>query len=160
MKLYELKEEYDNYLDAWNESEEGSQEEAELETILNALEDSLDNKLDSVISYMKSLLAEAEALKAESKKLTDRAKSSANKAERLKDYIVSCMNDNQKWKNERHSVSWHKSTSVNVVDETKVPYNFIKVTTSVDKIEAAKALKAGKTVGGLELKHNNNIVIK
>ena len=126
-----------------------------------ALQLARDEKIENIALYHKNLLAEAAALKAEEKSFAERRKRAENKAESLKRYLDSAL-QGQKFTSTKVAISYRKSTSVEV-DETKLPANWLReipATHVVDKVEIAKALKAGETVEGATLITNNNIQIK
>ena len=126
-----------------------------------ALQLARDEKIENIALYHKNLLAEAAALKAEEKSFAERRKRAENKAESLKRYLDSAL-QGQKFNTTKVAISYRKSTSVEV-DETKLPANWLReipATHVVDKVEIARALKAGETVEGATLITNNNIQIK
>lgn len=126
-----------------------------------ALQLARDEKIENIALYHKNLLAEAAALKAEEKSFAERRKRAENKAESLKRYLDSAL-QGQKFNTVKVAISYRKSTSVEV-DETKLPANWLReipATHVVDKVEIAKALKAGEAIEGATLVTNNNIQIK
>ena len=152
--LYEINEQLLNLTD----SETG---EIEDWSAFEALQLARDEKIENIALYHKNLLAEAVALKAEEKSFAERRKRAENKAESLKNYLATSLNGS-KFNTTRVAINWRKSTSVEV-DETKLPANWLReipATHVVDKVEIAKALKAGETIEGATLVTNNNIQIK
>ena len=126
-----------------------------------ALQLARDEKIENIALYHKNLLAEAAALKAEEKSFAERRKRAENKAESLKNYLATSLNGN-KFNTTKVAISYRKSTSVEV-DETKLPANWLReipATHVVDKVEIAKALKAGEAIEGATLVTNNNIQVK
>ena len=87
---------------------------------LDALNEALDSKLESLAGIYQMYNSKADALKARSKEIADRAKSFENKADKLKNYIDSLMKANGKDKLEvgDKKLSYRRSTSANVVDDT------------------------------------------
>lgn len=160
MNLYELTKSFKQAVDKWELAQEGSEEELKLENFLDQTGEAVDVKVDNVISYRKALLAEALALNSEGHKLKRREKIALNKADRLKDYLADCLQEGTKWKNERHAVSWSKSSSIEIEDIAKVPAGFIKTVEAVDKTLAGKELRADREIPGLKLNKSINIVIK
>ena len=152
--LYEINEQLLNLTD----SETG---EIEDWSAFEALQLARDEKIENIALYHKNLLAEAAALKAEEKSFADRRKRAENKAESLKRYLTDTLNG-RKFTTLSVDINWRKSTSVEV-DETKLPANWLRevpATYVVDKVEIAKALKAGEAIEGATLKESNNIQIK
>ena len=126
-----------------------------------ALQMERNEKLENIALWVKNLLSEAEALKAEEKAFAERRKAAENKAESLKRYLDSALNG-QKFNTTRVSISYRKSTSVEV-DESKLPAKWMReipATHVVDRAEITKALKAGEKIDGAVLVENNNIQIK
>lgn len=126
-----------------------------------ALQLARDEKIENIALYHKNLLAEAAALKAEEKSFAERRKRAENKAESLKRYLDSAL-QGQKFNTTKVAISYRKSTSVEV-DETKLPLRWLReipATHVVDKVEIAKALKAGEAIEGATLITRDNIQIR
>lgn len=128
---------------------------------LQALEMERDAKIEGVILWRKDLLAEAEAVKAEAKKLYDRARAAENKAEQLKGYISYAL-DGQKFKTERCAVSYRKTTSVIIDDPGKIPSNYWKAPSEdwISKTTVKEAIESGLTVAGAHQEEKQSIIIK
>ena len=152
--LYEINEQLLNLTD----SETG---EIEDWSAFEALQMARDEKIENIALYHKNLLAEATALKAEEKSFADRRKKAENKAESLKNYLATSLNGS-KFSTTKVAISYRKSTSVEV-DESKLPANWLReipATRVVDKVEIAKALKAGEAIEGATLVTKQNIQVK
>ena len=128
---------------------------------LQALEMERDAKIEGVILWRKDLVAEADAVKAEAKKLYERARAAENKAEQLKSYISYALNG-QKFKTERCAVSYRKTTSVIIDDPSKIPSNYWKAPSEdwISKTTIKEALESGVTVAGAHQEERQNIIIK
>ena len=87
---------------------------------LDALNEALDNKLESLAGIYQMYVSKADALKARSKEIAERAKSFENKADKLKKYIDSLMQANNKEKLEvgDKKLSYKKSTAGNIIDDS------------------------------------------
>ena len=161
--LYEINSDYENLLGSiYQEAEENEGEVGELLfDALDALKIDLDTKRENTALYIKNLLAEAGAIKAEEDNLASRRKSAEKKAERLKEYLASSLNG-EKLKTARVVVSYRKSESVNIIDSEKVDSRFvtIKTTESISKSDVKNAIKAGEVVNGCELVTKSNMSIK
>jgi hypothetical protein len=59
-----------------------------------------------------------------------------------------------------HTLSLRNSVAVNITEENKIPNEFIKVETSVDKMKVKEALKRGELIPGAELQTNQSIQIR
>lgn len=128
---------------------------------LKALEMERDAKIEGVILWRKDLMAEAEAVKAEAKKLTDRARAAENKAEQLKNYICYALNG-EKFKTERCAVSYRKTTSVIIDNLHEVDLKFMKDIKEdwISKSDIKEALDHGYEVKGAHLEEKQSIIIK
>lgn len=126
-----------------------------------ALQIERNEKLENIALWVKNLLSESEALKAEEKAFAERRKSSESKAESLKRYLDSALKG-QKFNTTKVAISYRKSTSVDVLDVEKLPEAYRKTVTTVsaDKTAIGAALKAGEFVDGATLVEKNNLSIK
>lgn len=131
---------------------------------LGELKMTFDDKAEAVAMFIKNLEADADAIKAEKKKLDKREKIKRGKADRLREYLRDCleMNGLKLVDTPKARISTRLSTYVNVTDEDKVPEMFRKVKTveSIDKTSVGKALKAGEEVDGCELAERSSLQIK
>ena len=59
-----------------------------------------------------------------------------------------------------HTLSLRNSVAVNITEESKIPNEFIKVETSVDKMKVKEALKRGELIPGAELQTNQSLQIR
>jgi len=122
-----------------------------------------DKKLEGVALFIKELSYEEEALKAEAKKLTERAKAKHNKAQSLVTYLsMSLLNNNQtKYETNKVALSFRKSEVVET-DETLVPKKYFKkkIELALDKAGIKKLLKAGEKIRGCQLIEKQNLQIK
>lgn len=128
---------------------------------LAALEMERDAKIEGIILWRKDLMAEAEAVKTEGKKLYDRARVCENKAEQLKRYIEHALEGN-KFKTERCSVSYRSSKSVVIDDLLSIGSDYIKPFSEdwISKSKIKEAIDAGKEVKGAHIEEKQSIIIK
>ena len=121
-------------------------------------------KLEGVALYIKSLEAEADAMKAEEKALAERRAVREKKAERLRRYLSDSMQalGDTKLETARVSLSFRKSEAVVIEDQAALPVEFLKVkmTETPDKAAIKNAIKAGAEVTGAALVENKNLQIK
>lgn len=110
--------------------------------------------------------ADNEALKHEIERLQNRQKSQEKKTENLKKFIERFYFRANGGKYEKANIgnftlSYRKSESVKIIDEAKIPKEFIEeeIKTKVNKIELKKALKLGQ-VAGAEIEEKQNFNIK
>ena len=84
---------------------------------LEQLQMAKDRKVENIACWIKDLKAESEAIAAEVKELQHRKKVAENKAESLKRYLSTVIYG-QKWSSGRYAISWRKSKSVEIQDES------------------------------------------
>ena len=112
---------------------------------LAQLQMDFDKKVEGIALWIKNLLSDAEAIKAE-----------RNVKEYLSGYLCG-----EKFKTPRVSISYRKSESVEVQDISKLDEEYLKfVDPEVDKTKVKKALKDGIELSGVVLVQNNNIQIR
>ena len=135
-----------------------------------ALQMEREAKIENMALWYKDLSAEAKAIRDEEKALSERRKHAESKAERLKEYLDIAL-AGQTYKTPRVSVSYRKSTALEIAEED-IPTVIEELETcglenciqyqapKISKTELTKALKAGAVVPGAELVEHNNIQIK
>lgn len=161
MKLYEFNEAIESALFEAIDPETGEiVDESALEK-LNALQMEKDEKVESCLIMYKNLLAEAEAINAEKKNLDAREKQAKSKAEWIFRYVEKNL-EGEKFSTPKVSVSYRKSESIEIIDESAIPEKYIKVktTTQPDKTAIKKAIKWGEAVMGAKLVENKNMQVK
>lgn len=124
-----------------------------------------EEKREGIALYIKSLEAEANAVKAESKNLDERYRRIINKATRLHDYLEADLNG-EPFKTPRVECRWRKSEAVQIMDENAVPEEFldISVVRKPMKNDIKKYLKTaeaeGVEVSWAKLEKKNNLQLK
>ena len=119
-----------------------------------------EQKIENIACWIKNLVSDAKALKEEKKALDERIKAKENRAESLKKYLESIL-EGQKFETPKCAVSFRKSQSVNIIDLSAIPTEFLRIKPAeADKTEIKKALKNGKTVTGAELVDKLSMTIK
>lgn len=127
---------------------------------LQQLQMDFSDKVEGIACWIKNLLSDAAAIKAEKDILAEREKACKNKAESLKRYLQSAL-DGEKFKTAKVSISYRKSESVQVDDITKLDEEYLKYEEpSVNKTKVKQALKSGILLQGVQLIENQNIQIK
>jgi DNA repair ATPase RecN len=157
--LYELTDQYNKALTELLDIE-GLDDESFNDT-MEALELELEDKLFNTAAYMQNIEADAKALKEAEDRIKARRIIIENKAKRLKEYVRFNLELSGIPKIERaeFKLSLRKGVkSVNVKEESLVPEKYIvtKTIKSVDKKLAAKALRSGEVIKGLELKRGKS----
>ena len=134
--------------------------------IINA--DELDNlkmereqKIENIGLYYKNIKAEAEMVKAEKNAMADRQRVLENKAESLKQYLAYAL-QGQKFSTGKVAVSFRKSKSVSIPDESKIADEWCVVTQvrKPDKTAIKEAIESGTKVAGAEIIEKNNAIVK
>lgn len=128
---------------------------------LESLQMERDQKIEGVALWVKNLLSDAEAIKAEREALADREVKCRKKADSLKVWLEKAL-EGQKFSTAKCAVSFRKSETVEVADIALIPAELLRVKTTVEANKAAiKALlKEGRDVVGCCLVENQNIQIK
>lgn len=127
---------------------------------LNQLEMERDVKIENIACWIKNLIAEADALKAQKQAFADRQKAAENKAESLKKYLSNYL-AGQKFSTDKVAVSFRKTSSVNVTDIAKIPEEYLKFADpTADKTAIKKAINAGTVIAGAEIVEGLSISIK
>ena len=118
------------------------------------------DKIRNIACYIKNLRSDAAAYDEEAKTFAARKKAAQGKADSLTAYLSSMLNG-EKVKDKEYSISWRKSESVNITDESLLPIAFlVPQKPKIDKADMKVALKNGAVVPGAELVEKNNIQIK
>lgn len=128
-----------------------------------ALEGERNAKLEAVALYVKSLDAEAAAMKAEEKTLAERRAVRERKAERLRKYLADSMTlfGDTKLETTRCSLSFRKSEAVEITDAKKLRLDlWNQPAPQPDKTAIKKAIKAGEVVEGAQIVTRQNLQIK
>lgn len=118
------------------------------------------NKIESVACWYKNTVAEAEAIKTEISNLKARKERDEKLAENLKRYISDVL-DGEKFKTSKVSISYRKSSSVEVDDVYKLPDEFLTYKSPEPKKSMLKsAIDNGQKFEGVRIVEKMNIQIK
>ena len=167
MKLYEIAVEYQNFLEAIENGD--IPEEAIIDT-LESITSILEDKADNIACLIKNMSAEAEAIKAEEVKLSERRKAKEKQVDRLKEYLSTTLlaSGYTKIETARNKITFRKSESVAVDDEAE----FIKWAMgnedtyltykdpTINKTAVKEALKNGIELNGVRIESKQNLQIK
>lgn len=119
-----------------------------------------ETKLENIALWIKNLNADAAMYKAEKQAFEEKQKRAERKAESLKTYLSTFLNG-EKFKTARVDCFFKKSESVNVIDMSQLPSEFLKYSEpTADKTAIKAAIKEGKEVAGAEILVKNNLQIK
>ena len=166
MKLYEIANEYLALVEAIENEE--LPEDAIADT-LEAITAEIEDKADNIACLMKTLNAEALAIREEEKKLAKRRQAKERVAERCKEYLSYML---QKvgigsMETTRNKITFRKSEAVEVDEEAFINWAMTNrddlltySAPTANKTEIKKALKDGVEIVGAVLRVNQNIQIK
>lgn len=163
MKLYDLSESYaniQNLLDA-----EGTDQES-LKMALSVIETEIQAKAQNVAHIIRQMDADAEAIKAEEKRLADRKRAIENRIRWLKDYLKDQMEmtNTDKIKTATMTISIQNNPpSVSIVDDKAIPAKFLTIIPEQyvpDKKAISAAIKGGEDVPGAELVQGKSLRIR
>ena len=135
---------------------------------LNELMIEKEVKIENVALWVKNLLSDADAFKAEKEAFAEREKAARNKAENLKQWL-SMVLDGQKFSTSKVQISFRNSESVEIEDEKKfVDWAWDNERDDLltykdptpNKTAIKQLLKSGKTLNGVSIVKNQNIQIK
>lgn len=128
---------------------------------LESLQMERDQKIEGVACWIKNLLSDAEAIKAEKDALADREAQCRKKADSLKKWIAESL-AGQKFSTAKCAVSFRKSTKLEVLDAESIPKELMVETVTIkpDASAIKELLKSGQEVSGCCLIENQNIQIK
>lgn len=134
----------------------------ELKKALDGLAEERKQKISNVACWYKSLVAEAEAIKAEKQKLAKRQQVTENKAENLKAYLEYALGG-EKFKDARVNITYRKSEGIHFADDfdgNTLPKEFLRIKAEPKLTEIKEAIKAGQEFEGISLVERQNILIK
>ena len=156
MKLYELTE-------AYNQIKDLELTEEEQQSLLDNVEGSIEDKVENVVKLIKDNEGTIEAIKNEVSRLNQMKESLTSKNNSLKRYIDTSMQiiDKDNLSAGLFKISYRKSSSLIVTDESLIPVQFMKIvpeTKTVDKVELKKFMKDNHVEGAvIEVKQNLQI---
>lgn len=132
---------------------------------IEALKMEKQNKMESLGMFFKELEYEIEAIKAEEKKLKERAATKQRKLDRLNDYLTSKLTLDPDYTNGFETpkviMKLRKSSSVEIVNEDLIPKSYMRKTIKIepDKVKIKSAIKAKKKVPGARVVENQNLKV-
>ena len=156
MKLYELSGIYNSIIDL-------DLTEEELTAVLQNLNGEIEAKADNIGKVLRELEGQIETIRAEEKRLQEKRKAIENKKENLKKYLKDQMEilDKKKIKTDLFSFNISKNrASLKIIDETKIPEEYFKITRTANKTEILKAYQEGKLTEGIELEQTESLRIR
>ena len=159
MKLYELSGRYAALYDA--AVDVNGDVPDELFEALEGAEEALEEKVAACVRVVRNLEADREALKAEADRFAKRAKVAANAADRLKDYVLRCLQAAGVAKVDGLiPVAVRQSNpAVAIADESAIPAQFARLERVIDRAAVLAALKRGEAVPGASLTRGTHLRI-
>lgn len=135
---------------------------------LNELMMEKEVKIENVALWIKNLLSDADAFKAEKDAFAEREKAARNKADNLKQWLSTVL-DGQKFSTSKVQINFRSSESVEIEDEKKfVDWAWDNERDDLltykdptpNKTAIKQLLKSGKTLNGVSIVKNQNLQIK
>ena len=135
---------------------------------LNELMIEKEVKIENVALWIKNLLSDADAFKAEKDAFAEREKAARNKADNLKQWLSAVL-DGQKFNTSKVQINFRSSESVEIEDEKKfVDWAWDNERDDLltykdptpNKTAIKQLLKSGKTLDGVSIVKNQNIQIR
>lgn len=154
--LYELTELYTNLMDLDLEDEQ-------VQEALEDIDEKIEVKADNIAKLIRSLEGQKDICKAEEERIYARRKSLENRINNLKAYLQETMiaTDKRKFKTDLFSFSIQKNrASLKILDEAKVPEEFVEYERKVLKDKIKDALKEGLEVDYAEMVQSESIRIR
>ena len=133
---------------------------------LEAMAGDLEIKAQSVAHMVRSFEADAAAVSQWAKDAAARAKAIESRAARLSDYLAHCLDQAgiEKIDGPGIRISWRKSSSVVIDDETQIPLSLMVCPPAPaprpDKASIASEIKAGRDVPGAHVEQRRSLQVK
>lgn len=154
--LYELTELYTNLLDLDLEDEQ-------VQEALEDIDEKIEVKADNIAKLIKGLEGQKDICKAEEERIYKRRKSIENRIENLKEYLKATMiaTDKRKFKTDLFSFNIQKNrASIKILDEEKVPEEYVEYDRKVLKDKLKKAITEGLEVDYAELVQTESLRVR
>lgn len=160
LSLYDLTSEYTLICEALEEN--GGEITPEIEAMLAINEENFLTKAEGYAEIIAKYTILAENAKARKARCERVQKVAENTVKRMKERIAQAMDTYGLPKVEvgLHKFSFRTSKAVEITDEAKIPNEYIKVATSVDKTKLRADLMAGVVIEGAEIKENKSLQIR
>lgn len=154
--LYELTELYTNLMDLDLEDEQ-------VQEALEDIDEKIEVKADNIAKLIRGLEGQKDICKAEEERIYKRRKSIENRIENLKEYLKATMiaTDKRKFKTDLFSFNIQKNrASIKILDEEKVPEEYVEYDRKVLKDKLKKAIAEGLEVDYAEMIQSESIRIR
>jgi len=166
LKLYALVDGFEQVAALLDQAEAEGADATDLEPLkdtLDSLQMDIEVKADNIAKFIRSLQAEADALKAEADRLTERRKAKENKADYLKSYLEAEMLRLDKSKVAGMLFSFtiqNNPPSVEILDESLIPVAYKRTAVEIVRKAILADLKNGVEVAGAQLKQTKGLRIR
>ena len=165
LKLYEIQKGMIDTLDIFLESEGNDSDKENYSEVMLFLRDELKNKSSSLLMYIHDLQAKSKIAKEEAERLLKLSKVRANKAERLKNYLISTMQtlETKKIETDLGSYGIRKNPAkVDVYDMFILPEEFIKITEErkPDKEKIKEYIRTNGELQGVRIINSYSLQLK
>ena len=165
--LYEIDSNIQAIIDSiYEASEDGEVNEVDF-TALEELQAERKVKLENIALYIKNCDAEAAAIQAEINTLKSRMERLERKSEGLRGILLNSMiaNGDKELSSPRFVAKIRTSKATEIIDESLIPDEFIRVITKEperkpDKAAIKKAIEAGQEIAGAKVVINNKVNIQ
>lgn len=125
-----------------------------------ALSSDADEVIEGAICIIQNLMNTISTIK----KYESELQGQRNKCQAIVDQLsasIALTLDGDDWKSGDHAVGYRSSEQLEVIDESLIPDEFMKIPAPTpDKAAIKKAIKAGQEVPGAVIKKNKNIQLK
>lgn len=154
--LYELTELYTNLMDLDLEDEQ-------VQEALEDIDEKIEVKADNIAKLIRGLEGQKDICKAEEERIYKRRKSIENRIENLKEYLKATMiaTDKRKFKTDLFSFNIQKNrASIKILDEEKVPEEYVEYDRKVLKDKLKKAITEGLEADYAEIIQTESLRVK
>jgi len=161
MKLYELTGQFAQ-LEQMADSVESEADALAFSTLWGEISDLFEVKAERTACVIRNLEAEAEAIRAEEKRLAARRRALEGSVDRLKSYLKMNMETSglDKIKSSLFTISIQNNPPSLKVDESLLPDDFWIVERKPDTAKVKDALKSGATIDGAWLEQGRSLRIR
>ena len=158
--LFNISQDFRGLYDLANDIEADEQET--LAELFESVEAELSDKLDNSSYVIKQLEADALTLKAEAKRLTDKARTLENRSKYLKVLMLGAIKSSgvEKLKSNLFSYSIKRSEALNVISEDNIGREFFRIKKEIDKTSLKAFIKSGGVVDGVNIIENESLVTR
>ncbi|MED0676960.1 siphovirus Gp157 family protein [Aneurinibacillus thermoaerophilus] len=159
MQLYALADTYQALMDKMQDDEQA----VSLADTLESIEEAIEVKVENIAKMIKTMDAEAKALKEEEQRLATRRKALEAQVDSLKQYTLSTLERAglAKVKGTLFTVGIRNNRPSVVVDETELPQEFlIPQPPKVDKQRLYELLRKGQVIPGARLEASCSLSIR